>query len=67
MDETDYFQKRDKYKKKVVDDEWGALKKIKAGQEPKKKPSLKDQEKQNPEQTDETQSDGSKPKTQPSF
>ncbi len=57
MDETDYFQKRDKYKKKVVDDEWGALKKIKTGQEPKKKPSLEDREKQNPEQTDETQSD----------
>ena len=67
MDETDYFQKRDKYKKKVVDDEWGALKKIKTGQGPKKKPSLEDQEKQNPEQADETQSDGFKPKTKPSI
>ena len=42
MDETDYFQKRDKYKKRVVDDEWGALKKIKTGQGPQKKPSLAD-------------------------
>ncbi len=57
MDETGYFQKRVKYKKKAVDDEWGALKKIKTGQGPKKKPSLVDREKQNPEQTDETQSD----------
>ncbi len=57
MDETDYFQKRDKYKKKVVDDEWGALKKIKTGQEPKKKPSGEDQEKPNPEPSDEIPSD----------
>ncbi len=39
MDETDYFQKRDKYKKKLVDDEWKTLKKIKTHQEIKKKPA----------------------------
>lgn len=39
MDETDYFQKRDKYKEKMVDDEWDVLKKIKTHQEKKKKPA----------------------------
>ena len=57
MDETDYFQKRDKYKKKIVDDEWDALKKIKTGQKSKKNPSGEDQEKPNPEQSDESPSD----------
>ena len=38
MDETDYFQKRDKYKKKIVDDGWDALKKIKTHQKSEKKP-----------------------------
>ena len=37
MDETDYFQKRDKFKKKIVDDEWNSLKKIKNKQETIKK------------------------------
>ncbi|NIQ02713.1 MAG: hypothetical protein GWM98_07030 [Nitrospinaceae bacterium] len=41
IDEIDYFQKRDKYKKKKgLDEEWGALKKIKSSQDsgtPKKK------------------------------
>ena len=36
MEETDYFQKRDKYKKKMVDDGWETLKKIKTDQETKK-------------------------------
>ena len=46
MDETDYFQKRDKYKEKIVDDGWDALKKIKTHQETKKKPVPDTPEKQ---------------------
>ena len=46
MDETDYFQKRDKYKKKMVDDEWDALKKIKRHQEVKKKPAPENSDKE---------------------
>jgi len=45
MDETDYFQKRDKYKKKIVDDEWSALKKIKNKQETTKESSPKNSDK----------------------
>ena len=49
MDETDYFQKRDKYKEKIVDDEWNALKKIKNKKEPTKKstPETSDKEPNN--------------------
>jgi len=46
VDETDYFQKRDKYKKKMVDDEWDALKKIKTRQETKKKSAPASSDKQ---------------------
>jgi len=46
VDETDYFQKRDKYKKKMVDDEWDALKKIKTRQETQKKPAPGSSDKQ---------------------
>lgn len=46
MDETDYFQKRDKYKEKIVDDGWNSLKKIKNKQETIKKstPEKSDQQ-----------------------
>ncbi len=46
MDETDYFQKRDKYKKKMVDDEWDELKKIKTNQKSKKPPAPDSSDKQ---------------------
>lgn len=57
MEETDYFQKRDKYKKKKIDDEWSALKKIKTGQEKKSKPAPERQENENSGDTDEIQPD----------
>ncbi|MGV7220604.1 MAG: hypothetical protein ACQ9MH_03650 [Nitrospinales bacterium] len=49
MDETDYFQKRDKFKEKIVDDEWDALKKIKNKQEKtiKSKPENSDKKPDN--------------------